>query len=283
MKFKSILYIALISLFIASCGSNKKVVTTKKRDKTSKTRNDNQADEPQKTVVTKDEEKVTETIKPRSGDKVANYVNEFKGVAMKEMHLYKIPASITLAQGILESGSGFGRLSVEANNHFGIKCHTAWTGERIYHDDDEDQECFRKYVSPDYSYRDHSLFLTQRKRYASLFKLDKDDYKGWAYGLRKAGYATDKKYPQKLISLIERYELYQYDAIVLGNPVKTYTETTTSTDKTESHIVKSGDTLYGIAKKYNITVAQLKTYNSLKSTTLSIGQVLIVKPISKDF
>lgn len=283
MKFKSILYIALISLFIASCGSNKKVVTTKKRDKTTKTRNDNPNTETQNTIITEDEEKITETVKTRSGDKVANYVDQFKDVAMKEMRLYKIPASITLAQGILESGSGFGRLSVEANNHFGIKCHTAWTGERIYHDDDEDQECFRKYVSPDYSYRDHSLFLTQRKRYAGLFKLDKDDYKGWAHGLRKAGYATDKKYPQKLISLIERYQLYQYDAIVLGHPVKTYTETTTSTDKTERHIVKSGETLYGIAKKYNLTVEQLKTYNSLKSTTLSIGQVLIVKPISKDF
>ncbi|MBF4985644.1 glucosaminidase domain-containing protein [Nonlabens mediterrranea] len=283
MKFKSILYIALIGLFIASCGSNKKVVTTKKRDKTTTTGKDNRTKAPDETIQTSDEQKVTETIKPRSGDKVANYVEQFKEVAMKEMKLYKIPASITLAQGILESGSGFGRLSVEANNHFGIKCHTAWTGERIYHDDDEDQECFRKYVSPDYSYRDHSLFLTQRKRYAGLFKLDKDDYKGWAQGLRKAGYATDKRYPQKLISLIERYELYQYDAIVLGNPVKTYSETTTSTDTTQRHIVKSGDTLYGIAKKYNITVAQLKTFNSLKSTNLSIGQVLIVNPTSKDF
>ncbi|MGJ8685450.1 MAG: glucosaminidase domain-containing protein [Nonlabens sp.] len=278
MRFKSLLYIALIALFVASCGSNKKVVTTKKRDKKTTSRVDNRTKKPQVTTVPNAEkDKVTETVKPSSGDKVANYVAQFKDVAMKEMQLYKIPASITLAQGILESGSGFGRLSVEANNHFGIKCHTAWTGERIYHDDDEDQECFRKYVSPDYSYRDHSLFLTQRKRYAGLFQLDQDDYKAWAKGLRKAGYATDKKYPQKLISLIERYELYQYDAMVLGKPVSKPIENSEVESTTERHIVKAGDTLYSISRKYNITVDQLKAYNNLTSTDLSIGQVLIVK------
>ncbi len=278
MRFKSLFYIVLVSLFIASCGSNKKVVTTKKRDKTTKTSIPTSEKEPEVIVIpTGDDEKVAETVKPRGGDKVANYVDQFKDVAMKEMQLYKIPASITLAQGILESGSGFGRLSVEANNHFGIKCHTAWTGERIYHDDDEDQECFRKYISPDYSYRDHSLFLTQRKRYRSLFSLDQDDYKGWAKGLRKAGYATDKKYPQKLISLIERYELYKYDATVLGNPVIKPTETVDQGTTVERHVVKAGDTLYSLSRTYNITVAQLKELNNLTSTALSVGQVLIVK------
>ena len=138
------------------------------------------------------------------------YISYFKTVAINEMHLYGIPASITLAQGILESGSGKGRLARQANNHFGIKCHT-WNGDKIYHDDDEAQECFRKYKDPNTSYRDHSEFLANRKRYSGLFKLKITDYKGWAKGLRKAGYATDPKYPKKLISLIERYELHKFD------------------------------------------------------------------------
>ena len=129
----------------------------------------------------------------------AEYLALFSVVAQEEMRLYSIPASITLAQGILESNSGRGRLSVEANNHFGIKCHD-WTGARIYHDDDSLQECFRKYNDAKYSYRDHSLFLTTRSRYSKLFDLDKDDYKAWAKGLKAAGYATDSKYPHKLIN-----------------------------------------------------------------------------------
>ena len=118
---------------------------------------------------------------------------------------YGIPASITLAQGILESGAGRSALSKKSNNHFGIKCHKGWTGQRVFHDDDELQECFRKYKDPKYSFRDHSLFLTQRSRYEGLFAYKKNDYKSWAKGLRKAGYATDPKYPQKLINIIETY------------------------------------------------------------------------------
>src|SRR5690606_7680630 len=135
-----------------------------------------------------------------------------------EMREFGIPASITLAQGILESGSGRGELTLKTNNHFGIKCHTGWEGGMEYHDDDEKGECFRKYNDPYTSYRDHSLFLTSRSRYAPLFDLRTDDYKGWAKGLRKAGYATDPRYPQKLIGLIERYELYRYDDQVLRSP-----------------------------------------------------------------
>lgn len=280
MKFRSFLYVILIGLIVASCGSNKKVVTSKKKNKKSTTQVDKRTHKP----VIEDREKDPVTTNPNDSnkpkDKVAVYVLEFKDIAMSEMELYHIPASITLAQGILESGVGKGRLAVEANNHFGIKCHTSWTGERIYHDDDEDQECFRKYVSPNYSYRDHSLFLTDRKRYAFLFQLAQDDYTGWAKGLRKAGYATDKKYPDKLISLIERYELYQYDALVLGKPADRVNDVV---DKTDRHLVKAGDTLFSISRAYNITVEELKKYNSLSSTALSIGQVLFVKPISKDF
>ena len=129
------------------------------------------------------------------------------------MHEHRIPASITLAQGILESGSGQGQLASKSNNHFGIKCHTSWKGERVYHDDDEDQECFRKYQYVETSYDDHSDFLVNRKRYAFLFDYNTNDYKKWAKGLKKAGYATDKKYPNKLISIIERYKLHAINKV----------------------------------------------------------------------
>lgn len=140
-----------------------------------------------------------------------NYINEYKNVAISEMEQFGIPASITLAQGILESGAGTAELAREANNHFGIKCHSTWTGDRMYHDDDEKQECFRKYENAAESFRDHSKFLNERERYKSLFDLKKDDYKGWAKGLKAAGYATDPHYADRLIELIEKYDLSQYD------------------------------------------------------------------------
>ncbi|MEL0274836.1 MAG: glucosaminidase domain-containing protein, partial [Flavobacteriaceae bacterium] len=143
--------------------------------------------------------------------KVELYLKTFGPIAQREMKKFKIPASITLAQGLLESGFGEGRLAVEGNNHFGIKCHSTWQGEKIYHDDDEKGECFRVYKDAAESYRDHSLFLSERDRYAFLFRLGKRDYKAWAKGLKKAGYATDPKYPDKLIRLIERFDLVPYD------------------------------------------------------------------------
>ena len=198
------------------------------------------------------------------------YISYFKTVAINEMHLYGIPASITLAQGILESGSGKGRLARKANNHFGIKCHS-WNGDKIYHDDDEAQECFRKYKDPNTSYRDHSEFLANRKRYSGLFKLKITDYKGWAKGLRKAGYATDPKYPKKLISLIERYELHKFDKNFKNKHSK---KKRSSEKKFKSHVVKKGDTLYSISKLYNTTVDEIKKQNKLNSTELLIGQQL---------
>lgn len=140
-----------------------------------------------------------------------DYIKQYKDVAIKKMKEYGIPASITLAQGILESGSGNSRLARKANNHFGIKCHKEWDGKRFYMDDDAKHECFRKYKDPADSYRDHSLFLTQRGRYSFLFEYDVNDYKKWAHGLKKAGYATNPKYPQLLIGIIERNKLAQYD------------------------------------------------------------------------
>lgn len=207
-------------------------------------------------------------------DKVAGYIATYAPLAQQEMALYKIPASITLAQGILESGAGESELTTKANNHFGIKCH-GWKGGGVYHDDDRPQECFRKYKHPKYSYRDHSLFLTERKRYASLFDLKPDDYKGWAKGLRAAGYATDRKYPDKLINLIERYQLYKYDGEVLGKTAVAYSESSTiGESSSKEYVVQQGDTLYSIAKRFQLTVEQLKQYNNLRDNNIGIGQIL---------
>lgn len=142
-----------------------------------------------------------------------SYIEKYSDLAVEEMYRSGVPASITLAQGLLESGNGLSELAVKGNNHFGIKCHNAWTGSKVYHDDDKKGECFRKYDSPEESFRDHSDFLRYRDRYKFLFDLEPTDYKGWAHGLRKAGYATDPKYPEKLIRLIEEYELYLYDTM----------------------------------------------------------------------
>ncbi|MGM9736730.1 MAG: glucosaminidase domain-containing protein [Candidatus Cryptobacteroides sp.] len=139
------------------------------------------------------------------------YIEKYAPMAVSEMYRSGVPASITLAQGMLESNNGESILATKGNNHFGIKCHNDWNGGKMYHDDDRKGECFRKYKSPSESFRDHSDFLRYRDRYKSLFDLRTTDYKGWAYGLKKAGYATDPAYPTKLIKLIEDYKLYEYD------------------------------------------------------------------------
>ncbi len=222
-----------------------------------------------------------------TSDVILLYVSRFKDIAMGNMKNYGIPASIILAQGILESGAGNGDLALSANNHFGIKCHVGWTGETVNHDDDVSQECFRKYDNPSESFRDHALFLTSRNRYSKLFENQKGDYKAWAKGLRAAGYATDPKYPDKLISYIERYQLHQYDDLVLGiNSNAEIKEITNElnisrndsvTWNTESYEVKKGDTLYSIAKKFDIQIEYLKQKNNLTDNALAIGQRLIVK------
>jgi LysM repeat protein len=142
---------------------------------------------------------------------VIKYILKYNPIAVREMKIYRIPASITLAQGIFESNAGRSKLATEANNHFGIKCHKDWTGETYIQDDETKDECFRKYDNPEESFRDHSWFLTQRERYQPLFSLDIRDYKGWARGLKDAGYATLPNYPEKLIKTIEAYELYKFD------------------------------------------------------------------------
>ncbi len=214
---------------------------------------------------------------------VLAYIEKYNKVAKDNMIRTGIPASITLGQAILESGAGTGPLSVQANNHFGIKCHEEWTGPSIRYTDDAENECFRKYQDPNESFRDHSYFLTSRPRYEPLFQLGKDDYREWAKGLKSAGYATDPKYPDKLIALIERYQLNKFDDEVLG---KAFVSTTTPviakkeiayTDDTSKYTVVKGDTLYSLSKKFNISIDELKKKNNMIDNTLSLGQSIIVK------
>ena len=219
---------------------------------------------------------VTEKIKrPLSTQqKVAQYLKIFGPIAQREMKEYKIPASITLAQGLLESGFGEGRLALEGNNHFGIKCHRDWKGGRIYHDDDEKGECFRVYADAGESYKDHSLFLSERDRYAFLFRLGKRDYKAWAKGLKKAGYATDPKYPDKLIRLIEQFDLAAYDKKATQEIITQKVKKSQSNERV--YVVQQGDTLYAISIKLQVEVSVLKRKNNLKDSTIYLGQELIL-------
>lgn len=273
MLRKILLITLLFAIALLGCKTKKRVTSKPKKPRVVHV----DTPKPSPTPSNSEPEPVTELpANTPYNEVVSHYINTYSDIAKEEMLQYGIPASITLAQGILESGAGRGDLTRRANNHFGIKCHRGWTGERVYHDDDELQECFRKYKHAKYSFRDHSLFLTQRSRYQDLFKLRKDDYKGWAKGLRKAGYATDPRYPDKLISIIERYQLQRYDNEVLGgeaNPAKT------DDMAIRTHTVSRGDTLYNIARRYNLTVETLKEYNGLTDTTIKIGQVLYLHSV----
>jgi len=220
------------------------------------------------------------------------YIERFKAIAIQEMNTYGIPASITLAQGLFESGAGNSDLAVIANNHFGIKCGSTWGGESYYKDDDNTNDCFRVYDNPEDSYRDHSEFL-KKKNYARLFELDKNDFKGWAYGLKAAGYATNPKYPQLLLNIITKYNLDQYDRPEgeiakikredrvltqindnIGAPAQDSITKTSPDDKI--YTIKQGDTLYSISKRFGITVDELKALNRMTDNTLKIGQKLVV-------
>jgi LysM repeat protein len=199
-----------------------------------------------------------------------DYITRYKEDAIKEMYQYGIPASITLAQGMLESGNGNSALSVYANNHFGIKCHKDWTGPSYILDDDEKNECFRKYQDVLDSYSDHSQFLRTRERYAFLFELPKTDYKGWARGLKEAGYATHPKYADQLIDLIEQYKLYELDKdIVLATrnvkekapQVKFNLRQVLKFNHTKFIIAKPGDSFYKIASDFDLELSDLFKYN----------------------
>jgi flagellum-specific peptidoglycan hydrolase FlgJ len=276
--------IVFISLLLISCGSSK-IRTAKRAPSTKsypvakrypvKTAPVIKEIPPKETKSTGSEILVATSKVKATTEDVKRYISDFKETAKKNMKIHGVPASITMAQGILESGAGFGQLAKEANNHFGIKCHTGWMGESVKYDDDAAQECFRKYKDPAESYKDHSAFLSSRKRYESLFKLDKGDYEAWANGLKKAGYATDTLYPSKLIGIIERYELYKIDNEVLDRNFVPKPRVVTQI--AGEHIVQQGDTLYSLSKKYNMSVDELKNLNNILDTGISIGQKLKVK------
>ena len=271
--------LSLISIFILSCSVTKTIrPKTNEVDPEVITKKEAVVVVKEKVVV----KKPIEVVKLSQEQKAQAYIDKFAPIAQDEMRQYQIPASITLAQGILESGVGFGRLAVEGNNHFGIKCHRGWNGGKVFHDDDAKGECFRTYDDPAESYRDHSVFLSGRQRYAFLFKLNKKDYIAWAIGLKKAGYATDPKYPKKIISIIERYKLYKYDSKKGAKIVKNEKiDTVISKNKKNNiHRVEVGDTLYSIARKYSISVDHIVKENKLENNTIYKGQELII-PKSK--
>lgn len=221
-----------------------------------------------------------------------SYIERFSSFAIREMNSSGVPASITLAQGLLESGNGNSKLAVEANNHFGIKCTTEWRGKTILKDDDQKDDCFRVYASPEESFKDHSEFL-KRKRYAALFELDKNDYRGWAIGLKSAGYATNPRYAELLISLIERYGLDRFDRkeseiekikredrvlteIAINIPKEKKVEATQNPVTMRIHEVKAGDTLSSISKQFGISTDDIKLLNDLENLVLKPGQLLVV-------
>jgi flagellum-specific peptidoglycan hydrolase FlgJ len=295
--FKKILLILILITLVGCHAAKPVIVTTKKAALKPKSEVVVKKSNTTKPVLSKPSKQEqnnneTEVIVSTSKTVVTNavvkaYIAQFKEIAMGNMRSFGIPASIILAQGILESGAGVGDLAISANNHFGIKCHEGWTGESVRHDDDSDQECFRKYNNPSESFKDHAVFLTGRSRYSKLFALPKGDYKAWARGLRTAGYATDPRYPDKLIAYIERYNLQQFDSQVLdvnyvSNEKQLVEELSVENKKSKgrdlaSYEVQKGDTLYSISKKFELRIDELKQKNNLSDNTLSIGQRLIVK------
>mgnify|MGYP001775883472 FL=1 len=221
------------------------------------------------------------------------YIDQYKDLAIAEMLKYNIPASITLAQGLLESGAGQSELARESNNHFGIKCHD-WRGDRSFYDDDEKNECFRSYRDVYESYEDHSKFLARQPRYRSLFKLKKTDYKGWARGLKRCGYATNPAYAKQLINIIELYKLHRYDNakkydkfMVERSSVK---DVDTNLNLHPIHIynknyylkARPGDTFRSIGKEVGISYKKIAKYNERdKDDKLEPGEIIYLKKKQK--
>ncbi len=257
-------------LILSSCGGSKKTTETNEKKEP-------EVKEEIKTITNKD----NENNKNADLDfDVLRYLAKYKSIAKKEMKEYGIPASITLAQGILESQAGKSRLAVEANNHFGIKCHKDWRGKTILHDDNEAQECFRKYMNPEESFKDHSRFLAERKRYAFLFRLPKTDYEAWARGLKKAGYATDPSYPDKLIYIIDKYNLSKLDKEVLQEMSVKVTDESEDNEGNKKkkfiYEVQEGETLFTIARKFKIPVKDIQRINNLNDFDIYQGQILVL-------
>lgn len=245
---------------------------------------------------------------------VKQYIEQYRDLAIEEMKRTGVPAAITLAQGIHETGAGKSHLVIKSNNHFGIKCKTGWTGESVTHDDDERGECFRKYNDPNDSYRDHSDFLKTRAHYAFLFNLDPTDYEGWCYGLKKAGYATNPKYPQILIKLIKDYGLHDYTLVALGRkelfddknsiakavePEKEkevivekkkqqYPKGVFKINQTNVVFVEKGTSYLAIAEQHRISLPRLFDFNDMVATEEAANDCLVFlqrkrKEGAKDF
>lgn len=216
------------------------------------------------------------------------YINEYKDIAIKQMREHRIPASITLAQGLLESGAGNSELARRSNNHFGIKCGSSWKGKTVKHDDDRRNECFRVYKSVEESYKDHSLFL-QKPRYQSLFKLDPLDYKSWARGLKACGYATNPVYANRLIDIIETYELYMLDEDRHGltrrpqyKEVKLSVHVIESNNNTMCIRAKEGDTWKSLSKEFSMSQRKLLKYNdAIESIVILPGDIIYLEKKQK--
>ena len=256
----------------------------------------------------------TGTSHAQDAEVIKNYINTYKDLAILEMIRTGMPASISLAQGIHESGAGTGNLVLESNNHFGIKCKLNWTGKTVKHDDDAPGECFRKYPSAEDSYKDHSDFLKNSQRYAFLFTLDPEDFEGWANGLKEAGYATNPKYPQALIKLIEDYHLQDYTLLALGKisdgerssvletdkkptassasfssyanteSLKTekiatkqpiYPDSEFKINETRVVYIKSGTSFLAIAQQYDIDLSRIFEFNEIAQTEVATKDQLI--------
>ena len=219
----------------------------------------------------------------------SEYISAWKMVAIEQMNLHGIPASITLAQGILESGNGNSKLAKEGNNHFGIKCH-GWEGEKMYQDDDAKNECFRVYKNAKESYLDHSAFLKKHQRYAFLFNYKSTDYKNWAKGLKDAGYATSSTYAEALIKLIEDEKLNQYDSQRVSSPLVSRENTVVSKTHLQSInangvryiVARKGDTFFKVSQEFGISTALLRRYNNFHPDKefLVPGDIIYLQPKS---
>jgi LysM repeat protein len=253
---------------------------------------------------------VWSSLSAQKQSSTSDYIQQYKDIAIREMQQYQIPASIKMAQGILESSSGNSKLAKEARNHFGIKCKKSWTGPTFIQDDDAKDECFRKYETALDSYEDHSQFLKTNPRYGELFNLDISDYKGWAHGLKKCGYATNPQYAQLLIRTIEEHKLYELDKggdIVAEKPKEKNKTISTQprTPRSKSNntdlpdfelkqqggrsvmvrnrvqyiVVKQGDSFEKLSKELELMSWQLPKYNDLSSSSkLQAGDILYIQP-----
>jgi LysM repeat protein len=226
------------------------------------------------------------------------YIEKYTDLAIREMHYSKIPASVTMAQALLESQFGTSELAVNANNHFGIKCQTGWSGETYTYQDDDDNTCFRKYTSVEESYRDHSHFLMYRPRYAALFELDPYDYTAWAHGLKKAGYATNPNYAPMLLRIIEEYNLKLLDSMPLRMEAVTASDTELipvkkrvvspsqprplHRNRIEYTVAKPGDSVSLLTEKYDKLRWEIRKYNEIpRGGEIEPGQVVYLQPKRK--